>query len=108
VIDRRTSKDKALHLICDNYATHRHPNVKVWLSMVERFFRSITVDRLRAGVFQSVDDLEKVIAVYITAYNKSPRPFVWKAKVSDILQKVMRAKKGRRKEWFKQVEAICW
>jgi len=111
LIDRRTPKEKDLHLICDNYATHKHPNVKAWLekhprfhihftptsaswlNMVERFFRSITVDRLRGGVFHSVEDLKKAIAAYIHTYNKSPKPFVWTAKASDILQKVMRAKK---------------
>ena len=111
LIDRRTSTDQSLHLVCDNYATHKHPNVQVWLAkhprfhihftptsaswlnMVERFFRSITVDRLRNGVFHSVDDLKQAISHYINAYNKSPKPFVWTAKSSDILQKVMRARK---------------
>ena len=78
-IDRETPKDKVLHLICDNYATHKHPRVKAWLkkhprfhmhftptsgswlNMVERFFRSITVDRLRRGVFQSVAELTQAI-----------------------------------------------
>src|SRR5438105_15914976 len=68
-IDRQTPKDKALHLICDNYATHKHPKVKAWLAahprfqmhftptsaswlnMVERFFRDLTVEQLRCGVF---------------------------------------------------------
>lgn len=110
LIDRRTPKDKSLHLICDNYATHKHPNVQAWLdrhprfhihftptsaswlNMVERFFRSITVDRLRHGVFHSVADLKQAISRYINAYNKHPKPFVWTAKASDILQKVMRAR----------------
>ena len=55
--------------------------------------RSITVDRLRAGVSHRVDDLKKAIAAYIHAYDKSPKPFVWTAKASEILQKVTRAKK---------------
>lgn len=111
LIDRQTPKDKSLHLICDNYATHKHPNVKAWLdkhprfhihftptsaswlNMVERFFRSLTVDRLRYGVFHSVDDLKQAIRTYISAYNKNPKPFVWTAKASDILQKVIRAQK---------------
>lgn len=109
-IDRNTPKDKELHLIVDNYATHKHPEVKAWLAkhprfhvhftptsaswlnMVERFFRSITVDRLRRGVFHSVDDLQKAICVYINSYNKSPKPFVWTAKANDILEKVVRAR----------------
>lgn len=110
LIDRCTPKDKSLHLICDNYATHKHPNVQAWLdkhprfhihftptsaswlNMVERFLRSITVDRLRSGVFHSVADLQQAISRYINAYNKNPKPFVWTAKASDILQKVMRAR----------------
>lgn len=109
-IDRHTPKDRPLHLIADNYATHKHPEVKVWLAkhprfhihftptsaswlnMVERFFRSITVDRLRCGVFHSVADLEKAIAGYINRYNKNPKPFVWTAKANDILEKVVRAR----------------
>lgn len=109
-IDRATPKDKELHLIVDNYATHKHPAVKAWLAkhprfhihftptsaswlnMVERFFRSITVDRLRQGAFHSVDDLKKAICAYINNYNKSPKPFVWTAKANDILEKVVRAR----------------
>lgn len=108
-VDRNTPKGKALHLIVDNYATHKHPEVKAWLAlhprfhihftptsaswlnMVERFFRSITVDRLRCGVFHSVADLEKAISGYINHYNKNPKPFVWTAKANDILEKVVRA-----------------
>jgi transposase len=111
LIDRRTPKMKSLHLICDHYATHKHLDVKAWLekhprfhshftptsaswmNMVERLFRSITADRLRNDVFHRVTDLTKAIASYIKAYKKIPKPFVWTAKASDILQKVMRAKK---------------
>lgn len=109
-IDRQTPKDKTLHLIADNYATHKHPVVKAWLvkhprfimhftptsaswlNMVERFFRSLTVDRLRRGVFCSVADLEKAISAYIQNYNKDPKPFVWTARANDILEKVVRAR----------------
>ena len=63
------------------------------MSRVKRFFRSVTVDRLRAGVFHSVVGLKTAITGYINAYNKSPKPFVWMAKAGDILQKVVRAKK---------------
>ncbi len=108
-IDRETPKDKALHLICDNYATHKHPKVKEWLekhprfhvhftptsaswlNMVERFFRDITTDRLRRGVFRSVPELTKAIKEFIAIRNKNPKPFVWTAKAHDILQKVIRA-----------------
>ncbi len=108
-IDRETPKDKPLHLICDNYATHKHPKVKEWLekhprftvhftptsaswlNMVERFFRDITVARLRRGVFRSVPELNTAIKEYIAMHNQSPAPFVWTAKANDILQKVIRA-----------------
>ena len=108
-IDRETPKDKTLHLVCDNYATHKHPKVKAWLAkhprfhihftptsaswlnMVERFFRDITTERLRRGVFRSVPELITAIQEYITVHNKNPKPFVWTAKANDILQKVIRA-----------------
>ncbi len=108
-IDRETPKDKALHLICDNYATHKHPTVRAWLAkhprfhahftptsaswlnMVERFFRDITTERLRRGVFRSVPELISAIKEYIAVHNHDPKPFVWTAKANDILQKVIRA-----------------
>ena len=108
-IDRETPKGKELHLVCDNYATHKHPVVKAWLekhprfhvhftptsaswlNMVERFFRSISTDRLERGVFRSVPELVRAIEEYITMHNQNPKPFVWTAKANDILQKVIRA-----------------
>ncbi len=108
-INRETPKDKTLHLICDNYATHKHKKVTAWLekhprihvhftptsaswlNMVERFFRGLTMDKLRRGVFHSVPDLIKTINGYIEAHNKNPKPFIWTASAKDILQKVIRA-----------------
>lgn len=108
-IDRETPKDKALHLVCDNYATHKHPNVQEWLAkhprfhvhftptsaswlnMVERFFRDLTVERLRRGVFHSVPELVAAIKAYVADHNTQPKPFIWTAKANDILQKVIRA-----------------
>lgn len=108
-INRETPKDKELHLVCDNYATHKHPKVKEWLekhprfhmhftptsaswlNMVERFFRSISTDRLERGVFRSVPELIDAIEEYIIVHNQNPKPFVWTAKANDILQKVIRA-----------------
>ena len=108
-IDRETPKDKALHLIADNYATHKHPTVQdwlakhpriemhftptsaSWLNMVERFFRDITTERLRRGVFTSVPELIKAIDEYITHHNTNPKPFIWTKSARDILQKVIRA-----------------
>lgn len=103
---------KDIHLICDNYATHKHPKVKAWqkrhprfhfhftptsaswLNQVERFFRELTVKRIRRGVFHSVADLTQAIDDYLEAHNTNPNPFVWTAKASDILEKV---KRGREK-----------
>ena len=108
-IDRETPKGKELHLICDNYATHKHPNVKAWLekhprfhihftptsaswlNMVERFFRDLTENRLRRGVFTSVAELVSAIDAYVGHHNNEPKPFIWTAKASDILSKVVRA-----------------
>jgi transposase len=108
-IDRETPKDKALHLIADNYATHKHPVVQdwlakhprfhmhftptsaSWLNMVERFFRDITTERLRRGVFTSVPELIGAIDEYIAHHNIQPKPFIWTKSARDILQKVIRA-----------------
>ena len=59
--------------------------------MVERFFRDITTDRLRRGVFTSVCELEKAIKEYVDHHNKDPKPFIWTKSARDILQKVIRA-----------------
>jgi len=108
-IDRETPKDKTLHLIADNYATHKHPNVQEWLekhprfnmhftptsaswlNMVERFFRDISENRLRRGVFGSVPELVTAIDEYVAHHNVKPKPFIWTASARDILQKVIRA-----------------
>lgn len=60
--------------------------------MVERFFRDITDKRIRRGVFRSVEELELAINDYIAAHNSNPKPFVWTAKASDILEKVTRGR----------------
>jgi len=111
-INRETPQDKFLHLICDNYATHKHPKVKEWLAkhprfhvhftptsaswlnMVERFFRDLTTERLRNGVFRSVPELIAAIKEYIALHNHNPKPFVWTAKANDILAKVIRANRN--------------
>ncbi len=108
-LDRETPKDKTLHLIADNYATHKHPVVQnwldkhprfhmhftptsaSWLNMVERFFRDITTDRLRRRVFTSVPELIEAIDKYIAHHNINPKPFIWTKSARDILQKVIRA-----------------
>jgi transposase len=110
VIDDVTPPDKALHLIADNYATHKHPRVQKWLArhprfhmyftptssswlnMVERFFRDLTEQRLRRGIFRDVEELIMAMGDYIDKHNDNPKPFVWTAKASDILEKVKRAR----------------
>ena len=110
-LDRETPKKLALEIICDNYATHKHPAVKAWLekhprvhvhftptssswlNMVERFFRDISENRIRRGIFRSVPELEAAIQTYITNHNAAPKPFIWTASANDILAKVARARK---------------
>jgi transposase len=110
IIDKLTPKDKQVHLIVDNYATHKHPLVKrwlerrprfhvhftptscSWLNMVERFFRDLTEKQLRRGVFHNVEELLESIGEYIDNHNRQPKPFLWTAKASDILEKVKRAR----------------
>lgn len=112
VINEVTPSDKVLHLIVDNYATHKHPKVQKWLArhprfhihftptssswlnMVERFFRDLTQNRLRRGVFRDVEELITTIGDYIDKHNDQPKPFIWTAKATDILEKVKRARKA--------------
>ena len=120
-LDRETPKDKDLHVICDNYATHKHPNVIAWLdkhprfhvhftptsaswlNMVEHFFRDLTTDRLRGGVSRSVPEIVTAIQGYIATHDDKPKPFIWTAKATDIMQKVIRA---NRRSSSKQNEAL--
>lgn len=109
-IDRETPKDVALHLIADNYATHKHPNVKAWLerhprfimhftptssswlNLVERFFADLTGDVIRAGSFTSVNELVRDIKTYLAQRNSQPKPYIWRAKGADVLAKIKRAR----------------
>ena len=109
-IDYVVPQDKQVHMIVDNYATHKHPKVErwlgrhprfhmhftptgcSWLNMVERFFRDLTENRLRRGAFRSVEELITAIFDYIDHHNEHPKPFIWTAKASDILEKVKRAR----------------
>lgn len=109
-IDAETPPEPDLHLIVDNYATHKHPKVQKWLkrhrrfhmhfiptssswlNLVERWFREITDKRIRRGVFKSVEQLIAAIQAYIEQNNSEPKPFVWTAKAKDILDKVGRAR----------------
>lgn len=109
-LDREFPGGKTLHLILDNYGTHKHPNVtswlekhsrfqlhfiptsSSWLNLIERWFGQLTDKQLRRGVFTSVPDLVEAIEEFITVHNDDPKPFVWTAKVDDILEKVGKCK----------------
>jgi transposase len=109
-IDRETPRELDLHLIADNYATHKHPKVRAWLekhprftmhftptssswlNLVERFFADLTDDVIRAGSFTSVNELVRDIKAYLTARNAAPKPYVWRAKGAEILAKINRAR----------------
>jgi transposase len=109
MIDQTIPANKQIYLICDNYATHKHARVQrwlgthkrfhvrftptsaSWLNMIERFFRDLTHNRIRRGVFQDLEQLITAIGDYIDAHNKNPKPFIWTAKANDILEKVTRA-----------------
>ena len=111
-IDNQTPAELALHLIVDNYATHKTAAVKrwlkthkrfhlhfiptsaSWLNMVERFFAEITQKRIRRGVFKSVAELESAIMTYLDNHNTHPKPFVWTKTASEIFKKVARAKQA--------------
>jgi hypothetical protein len=109
-IDRETPVGLELHLIADNYATHKHADVQKWLAkhkrfhmhftptsaswmnLVERFFRDLTVDVVREGSFKHVKELCDQILAYLAARNANPTRYVWKAKGEEILRKIHRAK----------------
>jgi len=109
-LDRELPRGLELHLILDNYQTHKHANVTAWLeqhprfhlhftptssswlNLVERWFRELTEKALRRGVFPSVPDLIAAIDAFLEAHNEDPKPFVWTASVAAILEKVGRCK----------------
>ena len=110
MIDRETPPELAIHLIIDNYATHKHPAVKSWLArhprfhlhftptssswlnLVERFFRDLTEDVVREGSFASVRDLVQSMETYLSERNLSPKRYVWKKKGQEILDKISKAR----------------
>jgi len=111
-IDGETPAGLDLHLIVDNYGTHKHPSVKrwlkrnsrfhlhfiptssSWLNMVERWFREITDKRIRRGTFRNVPVLIETINNYIDNHNQNPQVFVWTAPVAQILAKVAKSKEA--------------
>ena len=111
-IDAKTPSHLDLHLIVDNYATHKHPRVKAWmrrhprfhihfiptssswLNLVERWFREITDKRIRRGSFHNVAELIAAIEDYLKCHNQNPRVFAWKASADSIMTKIAKCKEA--------------
>ena len=109
-LDREFPQPLKLHLILDNYGTHKEPSVRAWLkkhrrfvchfiptssswlNLVERWFKELSDKAIRRASFVSVADLEKAIDEFMAAWNQNPTPFVWTAKVEDIIKKIERAR----------------
>ena len=109
-LDAEFPGDVVLHLVMDNYGTHKHDNVRVWLkrhprfvchfvptssswlNLVERWFGELTSKRIRRGSFASVADLHQAIEEFLDAWNQNPKPFVWTATVASILAKLSRCR----------------
>jgi transposase len=109
-IDAEVPRGLQVHLILDNYSTHKHPNVQrwlkrhqrfhlhftptssSWLNQVERWFRDLTDKNLRRGIFGSVPELIASIEEYLQASNDDPKPYVWTATAESILAKITRAR----------------
>jgi transposase len=109
-LDEEFPGEIQLHLVMDNYGTHKHPRVKAWLkrhpryvchfvptssswlNLVERWFGELTSKRIRRGSFGSVEDLKNAIDEFLAAWNEKPRPFVWTATVASIVEKLSRCR----------------
>jgi transposase len=109
-LDQEFPHDLKLHVVMDNYGTHKHPRVRnwlqrhprfiahfiptssSWLNLVERWFGELTGKRIRRGVFVSVEDLKQAIEEFLAAWNADPKPFVWTATVDAIMDKLSRCK----------------
>lgn len=130
-LDRETPADLTLHLIIDNDGTHKTPAVKSWvkwrnarqqkqhgadrmvmhftptssswLNLVERFFRDLSEDALRAGSFSHVRELESAIETYLAQRNLAPKRYVWRKKGEDILARIQRARAALEKQQAKSL-----
>lgn len=109
-LDKEFPHDLQLHLVMDNYGTHKEPHVKAWLkkhprfvchfvptssswlNMVERWFRELSEQAIRRGSFMSVPDLQQAIYEFTQAWNQKPKPFIWNATVGQIIEKINRAR----------------
>jgi transposase len=110
ILDHEFPGTISLHLVLDNYGTHKHPSVQAWLkrhprfvchyvptssswlNLVERWFGELTSKRIRRGSFGSVAELQQAIAEFLAAWNENPKPFVWTATVDSIVQKLSRCR----------------
>src|SRR5208337_4919946 len=109
-LDQEFPGEQELHLVMDNYGTHKEPNVKAWLkqhprfvchfvptssswlNLVERWFEELSEKAIRRGSFVSVPDLQQAIERFLDAWNAKPKPFVWTATVEEIIKKIERAR----------------
>ena len=109
-LDAEFPGEVRLHVVMDNYGTHKHPRVQrwlkrharfiphfiptssSWLNLVERWFGELTGKRIRRGVFVSVEDLQKAIGEFLAAWNTDPKPFVWTATVESIVKRLNRCR----------------
>ena len=109
-VDKTVPKEQEIHIVLDNYATHKHEKVLAWIerkkrvflhfiptsaswaNLVERFFGILTQKQIRRGVFTSVPHLEKCLREYLESYNENPRALVWTKSVEEILEKVRRGR----------------
>ena len=111
-VEKSVEKDQQIHIILDNYSTHKHesvlewieskkriflhfiPTSSSWLNLVERFFAMLTEKQIRRGVFTSVGHLEECLKDYLNTYNENPRPLVWTKSAEEIMKKVSRGRKA--------------
>ena len=107
-VERQVAANRPIHVVLDNYATHKHPKVLAWLARhprwtfhftptsaswlnaVENFFSKMTRQRIRRGVFRSIADLQAAINAYLAEHNASPKPFVWTKSAEAIMAKLDR------------------
>ena len=119
-LDQEFPGEMSLHLVMDNYGTHKHPRVRAWLkrhprfvshfvptssswlNLVERWFGELTSKRIRRGVFFSVGDLKNAIDEFMAAWNENPKPFVWTATVDSIVEKLSRCR-----QTLEQIQPGC-
>jgi len=119
-LDEEFPGDIPLHLVMDNYGTHKHPRTVAWLNrhprfishfvptssswlnLIERWFAELTSKRVRRGSFFSVDDLQRAITDFLNAWNEEPKPFVWTATVESI-----QAKLSRCRQTLEQIQPGC-